>query len=89
MDLVRALFNIHVISRFCDVPWHPRSLDLSTCDFFLWGFLKSRVYQCKLEDLKTSIRLTIDKIQSEMLESGNQLSRKTGDLYTEKWTPPQ
>lgn len=71
MDLVRALFNNHVISRFGDVPWPPRSPDLSTCDFFLWGFLKSRVYESKprtLEELKTSIRQTIDKIQPEMLE---------------------
>jgi hypothetical protein len=91
-DLVRALFNNHVISRFGDVPWPPRSPDLSTCGFFIWGFLKSRVYEskpCTPEELKTSIRQMIDKIQPEMLESANQLSRKTGDLYTVKWTPPQ
>jgi hypothetical protein len=25
--------------------WHPRSPDLTTCDFFLWGHLKSTVYE--------------------------------------------
>ena len=37
------------------MPWPARSSDHSTCDFFLWGYLKSRVYTHKprtLNDLK-------------------------------------
>jgi len=52
---VRNMFPGHLVSRFGDVPWPPRSPDLSTCDFFLWGYLKSRVYRHKprmLNDLK-------------------------------------
>ena len=36
MTIVRYMFPGHLISRFGDVPWPPRSPDLSTCDFF-WG----------------------------------------------------
>ena len=44
MTAVRQTFPQHVISSFGDVPWPPRSPDLSACDFFLWGYLKSKEY---------------------------------------------
>ena len=59
MEVVRQMFPGHVISRFGDVHWPSRLPDLSICDFFLWGYLKSRVYIKKprtLDDLKNSIR---------------------------------
>ncbi len=33
------------------LPWPPNSPDLTPCDFFLWGHLKSRVYRTQPEDL--------------------------------------
>ena len=33
MTIVRNMFPGHLISRFGDVPWQPRSTSLSTCDF--------------------------------------------------------
>jgi hypothetical protein len=33
MEVVRRMFPQHVISRFGDVSWPPRSPDLSVCDF--------------------------------------------------------
>jgi len=71
MAVVRQMFPGHVISRFGDVHWPPRSSDLSICDFFLWGYLKSKVYINKprtLEDLKNSIRQEIEAVPNEMLE---------------------
>ena len=65
MTAVRAAFPNHVISRFGDLPWPPRSPHLSMCDFYLWGFLKSRVYAAKprtLGELKTAIRENIQEI---------------------------
>ena len=59
MTVVRQMFPRHVVSRFGDVPWPPRSPDLSACDFFLWGNLKSKVYVRKLrtvDNMKVSIR---------------------------------
>jgi len=42
MSVLRKMFPQHVISRAGDVPWPARSPDLSACDYFLWGCLKSR-----------------------------------------------
>jgi len=71
MAVVRAMFPDRLISRCGDVPWPPRSPDLSMCDFFLWGYLKSRVYEGKprtLEELKGAIRKQIGMINQELLE---------------------
>ena len=68
--IVRNMFPGHLISRFGDVPWYPHSPDLSTCDFFLWGCLKSRVYAHKphtLNELKEAIRQEISPIDRQFL----------------------
>ena len=44
MAILRAAFPGRLISRFGDVPWPPRSPDLTPPDFFQWGFLKGTVY---------------------------------------------
>jgi len=70
MTIVRNMFPGHPISRFGDVPWPPRSPDLSTCDFFLWAYLKWRVYAHKprtLNDLKEAIRQEIRPIDRQLL----------------------
>jgi len=70
MTIVRNMFPGHLISRFGDVPWPPRSPDLSMCNFFLWGYLKSRVYAHKprtLNDLKGAIRQEIRPIDRQLL----------------------
>ena len=48
----------------------PRSPDLSTCDFFSLGYLKSRVYAHKprmLNDLNEAIRQEIRPIDRQLL----------------------
>ena len=58
MALLRELFPGRLISRFGDVPWPPRSPDLTPADFFLWGYVKSKVYITKprnKSELKTRI----------------------------------
>jgi len=70
MTIVRNMFPGDLISRFGGVPWSPRSPDLSKCDFFLWGYLKSRVYTHKprtLNDLKEAIRQEIRPIDRQLL----------------------
>ena len=70
MTIVRNMFPGHLISRFRDVPWPPRCPDLSTCDVFLWRYLKSRVYTHKprtLDDLKEAIRQEICPIDRQLL----------------------
>jgi len=70
VTIVRNMFPGHLISRFGDVPLPPRSPDLSTCDFFLWGYLKSRGYPHKprtLNDLKEAFRQEIRPIDRQLL----------------------
>jgi len=69
--VMRAMFPDHLISRCGDVPWPPQSPNLSMCDFFLWGYLKSRVYEGKpwtLEETKGAICKQIGMINQELLE---------------------
>jgi len=72
-------FPGRLISRFGDVPWPPRSPDLSLCDFFLWGYVKGRVYTHKarhLNELK-------DAIWQEVLTIDHQLLAQAMDDF--KW----
>ncbi|GFX48188.1 uncharacterized protein TNCV_4115231 [Trichonephila clavipes] len=63
---------------FGDRP--PKSCDLTTLDYFLWGYVKSLVYADKpqtLDPLEDNIRLVIADIRPQMLEKviGNWTSR--------------
>ena len=52
--------------------WPPQSPDLNPCDYFLWGYLKSVVYNPlskTLDDLKTNITREIKKISKEILKN--------------------
>lgn len=51
--------------------WPPRSPDLNPCDFYLWGYLKARIYNPlpkTLEDLKSNIIREIKNISKKTLE---------------------
>jgi len=43
--VLREMFPGHLISLRGDVEWLARSPDLSPCDFFLWGYLKEKVFK--------------------------------------------
>ncbi|GFW84689.1 uncharacterized protein TNCV_2597341 [Trichonephila clavipes] len=58
-----------IVSRY---PWPPRSLDLTPADFWLWGYLKSRVYlsgPSSLSELKDAIRREVSSIHPDVLHS--------------------
>jgi len=68
----RSLFPQWKISPFGDVPWPARSLDLTAPDFFLWGYLKSKVYSTRPTDLhalKENIQEEIAKCLEETLQA--------------------
>ena len=70
IDFLKKLFPGRLMSKSGDLDWPPRSPDLTPPDFFLWGYLKSKVYVNKprtLEDLKDNIREEIAAIPAEML----------------------
>ena len=69
MNAVRQLFPEKNISRNGTIPWPPRSPDLSRCDFFLWGYLKSVVYKTNpstVTQLKENIRAEISTISQSL-----------------------
>ena len=69
MDVLRKMFSSRLISLRGDVKWPARSPDLSPCDFFLWGYLKERVYRKwpkTLSEFKNAIDQEIKLIPQEM-----------------------
>jgi hypothetical protein len=83
MHTVREMFPGRVISRNGDVAWPPRSPDLSPCDYFLWGYLKHKVYENRphtLNELRDSIRTTVLQIPVDMLRKAmDSLRRRAED----------
>ena len=45
LGLLREMFPGRLISLRGDVGWPALSPDLSPCDFFLWGYLKEKVFK--------------------------------------------
>lgn len=69
MALLREKFNGRVISQRGDVDWPPRSCDLTPLDFFLWGYLKKKVYVDKpatIQELKDEIIRHINGIEPQL-----------------------
>jgi hypothetical protein len=65
------MFPARVISQRGTTGWPARSPDLNACDFFLWGYLKSKVYENKPRttmDLKQNIRDEVATISPTMLQ---------------------
>lgn len=66
---LEMFFGERVISRGL---WPARSPDLSPSDYFLWGYLKERVYQnCPrtVQDLRMNILSSVQNISSELLHN--------------------
>jgi hypothetical protein len=65
MEKLCEIFSRHLISRFRDLKWPSRSPDFSSPDYFLWGYLKSRVFETRpaiLDELKANIRESIHDV---------------------------
>jgi hypothetical protein len=59
---LQQLFPNRVVGLGHGVEWPPRSPDLTPLDFFLWGYLKNKVYQtvpANLVDLQNRIQVQI------------------------------
>ena len=68
-----ALGALHgwVISLKEEVQWAPHSPDLSPLDFFLWGYLRDRVYKDKprtSKQLKLALIAEVSAMPSEMVD---------------------
>ena len=65
LEWLQNHFEGRIISRRTAVSWPPRSPDLTPADFYLWGYLKSVVYQeapDTLATLKQAIRAAVRAI---------------------------
>ena len=52
--------------------WPARSPDLNPLDFFLWGYLKSKVYSPlpnNLDELETNIRREVGNLQPDVIRN--------------------
>ena len=70
MALLREIFGEKIISRFTNFDWPLRSPDLTPPDFFLWGYLKGKVYANKpstIQQLKANIREEMSALGPEIL----------------------
>jgi len=50
------------ISRFGDIAWPARSPKLTVPDFFLWGFLKDRVYRRRITTIQELKEAIVDEV---------------------------
>lgn len=72
MKILREIFGKRIISKNSEFNWPPRSPDLTAPDFFLWGYLKNRVYINKpktIQDLKDNIKAEIQTLRPETLRT--------------------
>ena len=70
MGILREMFPGHLISLRGDIGWPARSPDLNPCDFFLWEYLKLKVYRNRpqsIKHLKDAICQEITAIPHEMI----------------------
>lgn len=82
-NAVRAYLNDRFpekwIGRGGPVAWPPRSPDLTKLDFFLWGFVKDKVYQSPpttKEDMKVRIRNAIREVEVDILRNVSESLKK-------------
>ena len=67
MAEIQSFFGDRIISKGL---WPPRSPDLTPPDYFLWGYLKRRVYQNKprtIDALKANITEEIQAVTADVL----------------------
>ena len=68
-ELFQEKFPGRVISRNGDQNWPPTSCNLTPCNYFLWVFVKSRVYVSKpqtIPELKAEIRRVIGETEPQL-----------------------
>lgn len=75
MQYLRGQFPGRVMSKRGDLPWPPRSPDLTVCDFFLWGYLKHRIWNVphdqqpkNLEQLRAAIVTECRNIDHQIIQ---------------------
>jgi hypothetical protein len=79
-----GMFPGRLILRFGDIPWPARSPDLTAPDFFMWRYLKSKVYATRphsIEELKDHITEGIGTINGALLQRVMQKFRQRFECH--------
>ena len=96
-ERLTQLFGDRVVSLHRDVEWPPRSPDLTPLDFFLWGYLKAKVYTTPPANLDEIRRITreMDELRRDRatvrravrdMTKRAQLCVKRGGGHVDHWT---
>jgi hypothetical protein len=81
--MARHQDRMHAIKCLRGDTLAPYSPDSDQCDFFLWGYMKERVYQPlsgNMAALKRTARVEFGKIPEVMLQKSIMKRKKRGDL---------
>ncbi|PNF42433.1 hypothetical protein B7P43_G10117, partial [Cryptotermes secundus] len=72
-EYLNTCFPGQWIGRAAPIAWPPRPPDLNPMDFFLWGFVKDRVFvqplPANVVELRTRITASVAEVTPEMLRS--------------------
>ena len=88
MNWLDTIFKERVLAIKCirGDTWAPYSPDCNPCDFFLWGYLKEKVYHplpVTLEALKRKITREFTRIPELMVKKAVLNMKKRGRLMAE------
>lgn len=87
LNFLTQVFPSRHISLKTDFEWPPHSPDLNPLDFFMWGYLKERVYSpppANLKELKSAIRREMRRISAETCKSTIQNFMKRSALVVQE-----
>ena len=77
LDVMRPVFEDHIISRSADIAWPPRSCNLTALNY-LQGAVKGKCYADKLE--------TIDALKDNIREAIGEILLHTIANVLKNWT---
>ncbi|XP_031357888.1 uncharacterized protein LOC116181640 [Photinus pyralis] len=77
LHVLREIFPERLVSLRGDVGWPARSPDLSICDYFLWGYLKEKVFKRRPH--------TIAELRQRIIEEVNAIPRDICARATENF----
>ena len=85
LNVLRRMFPGRLVSLRDDLGWPARSPDLSSCDFFLWGYLKEKVFKRRphtLPQLREQIIEEVNAICVNMLYETSEIDSNSVLLLT-------
>ena len=78
-EWMTEFFQHKIIALHHPQEWPPRSPDLTPCDFFLWGYLKSKVYVTAPRDMADLIQ-RIDREADAIKQNSDLVKRAVKDM---------